>query len=222
MRKGLVISDGHTYAAAELAMTSALATITNPLHAGARAPTFALPDKLGNRVVLDQLLRAGPVVLNFLRGSWCSFGEESLARFSAQHERISSTGAKAVALAPPDASKRNSERLPVPELIDTDLRIARAFGLTFDLPEALRDRYLGLGYEPARTRKSGEFPVPVPATYLLDEEGIVVFAHVDFDYRNGFDGESLMKALHALRARREARRHARGRLAVLKVVRKSR
>ncbi|WP_109483257.1 peroxiredoxin-like family protein [Paraburkholderia sp. C35] len=222
MRKELVVPDMDTDAAAELAMARASATVTNALRAGARAPTFALHDKLGNKVMLDQLLRSGPVVLNFLRGSWCSFGEENLARFSAIHGRIALAGAKAVVLAPPDASShRRSDRLPVPELVDTDLRVARAFGVTFDLPEELRRRYIDLGYAPPRRRQSAAFPVPVPATYLLDEDGIVVFAHVDFDYRNGMDGESLLKALDALQARREARDRNRGRLAVLKVVTKS-
>jgi peroxiredoxin len=221
MRKGLVISDMDTDASAEIAMARASATITNALRAGARAPMFALHDKLGNKVMLEQLLRSGPVVLNFLRGSWCSFGEENLARFSAIHGRIVSAGAKAVALAPPDASLNQSAHLPVPELVDTDLRVARAFGLTFDLPEELRGRYIDLGYVPPKRRRSGLFLVPVPATYLLDEDGIVAFAHVDFDYRNGFDGESLLKALDALRARREVRDRNRGRLAVLKVVKKS-
>jgi peroxiredoxin len=220
MTKQRVIPVADTDAAAELAKACASATVTHALRAGARAPTFALRDKPGNKVMLDQLLRSGPVVLNFLRGSWCAFGEENLARFPAIHGRIASAGATAVALAPPDASMHQSARLPIPELVDTDLRVARAFGLTFDLPEELRGRYIDLGYLPARRQKPGAFPVPVPATYLVDKDGMVVFAHVDFDYRNGFDGESLLKALDALQARREARERTRGPLAMLKVVTK--
>jgi peroxiredoxin len=222
MRKDVGVSNADADATAELTMASASATVTHALHAGAQAPGFALPDKNGNKVTLDQLLRSGPVVINFLRGSWCSFGEESLAQFSAMHERIASAGAKAVAIAPPDSSMHQHGRLPIPELVDTDLQLARAFGLTFDLPEELRGRYLDLGYIPPVTRKSGEFFVPVPATYLIDEDGIVVFAHVDFDYRNGFGGESLLKAVRALRARREARNHDGGRPPMLKAVHKAR
>jgi peroxiredoxin len=195
-------------AMAELTMASVSAAVTHALHAGALAPRFVLSDRNGNRVALDELLRSGPVVLNFLRGSWCSFGEERLARFFAMHERIGSEGATAVAVAPPDTSMRQHDRLPMAELVDTDLRLARAFGLTFDLPESLRDHYLELGYKPPKPRKRGDFLVPVPATYLIDEEGIVVFAHVDFDYRNGFEEESLLKAVRALHGRRQGFRIA--------------
>ena len=210
MAQDLKVLRSSADAAAELTMAAASSAVTHALHAGARVPSFVLPDKHGHKVALDQLLNSGPVVINFLRGSWCTFGEESLAQFTAMHERISSAGAKAVAIAPPDASARQASRLPIPELVDRNLRLARAFGLTFDLPESLHGRYLELGYAPPRARKSGGFLVPVPATYLIDEAGCVVFAHVDFDYRNGFDGESLLKVLHALRAGREARHRGDG------------
>lgn len=203
MTKGLMVTD--TDAAAGIAMVSAAVSVTNALHAGVRAPTFALHDTRGRRVVLDQLLRAGPVVLCFLRGSWCAFGEQNLVRFSAVHERIAAAGAAAFAVAPPGGPRDRTDLLPIPELVDTDLRLAQAFGLTFDLPEELRSRYIDLGYVPPRKSRSGAFLVPVPATYILDEDGMVVFANVDFDYRNELDSESLLKGLDALRVRREAR-----------------
>jgi peroxiredoxin len=198
-------SDADANEAAELAMTAASNAVTRALHAGARAPSFVLPDKQGNKVALDHLLNSGLVVIHFLRGSWCTFGEESLAHFAAMHAHIALSGAKAVAIAPPDASPREASRLPIKELVDRDLRTTRAFGLTFDLPEALRSRYLELGYVPPKARKAGSFLVPVPATYLINEAGVVVFAHVDFDYRNALDGELLLRVLHTLRARRNAR-----------------
>jgi peroxiredoxin len=193
--------------AAELAMASASCAVTHALHAGARAPLFVLTSKQGNKVALDRLLRAGPVVLNFFRGSWCSFGEESFEQFSAVHQRILLTGANAVAIAPPEIPGREPSQLSIPELVDVELRIARAYGLTFNLSENLRSRYLDLGYTPPKAQKSGDFLVPVPATYLIDEDGTVVFASVDFDYRNGFDGESLLKAVRALRAHRALINH---------------
>jgi peroxiredoxin len=221
MSQAQVVVD--TGAAAEITMVSKAAAATNALHAGARAPTFALHDTLGRRVALDQLLRAGPVVLYFQRGSWCAFGEENLVRFSAVHERIAASGARALAVAPPGQSDDRAGVLPIPKLVDTDLGLARAFGLTFDLPEELRSRYIDLGYVPPRIRKSGVFLVPVPATYILEEDGVVVFAHVDFDYRNGLDTESLLKGLDALRVKRKIRDRdrPRGSLPALTVVTKA-
>lgn len=194
--------------AASTAMTAAAGAVSSALRAGKRVPAFELPDTEGNAVSLDQALGAGPVVLNFLRGAWCAFGEESLAQLAATYENIVSTGASAFAIAPPSRISQPGGSVPIPELVDRDMKVARAFGLTFELPVELRPRYLELGYVPPKTRKSDSFLVPIPATYLVDQEGVIVLAHIDADYRHHLDSEALLGALKALQARNAARKRA--------------
>jgi thiol-disulfide isomerase/thioredoxin len=43
------------------------------LKEGAQVPDFTLSDALGNEVTLSHLLRQGPVVIAFYRGSWCPY-----------------------------------------------------------------------------------------------------------------------------------------------------
>ncbi|WP_420991968.1 redoxin domain-containing protein [Cupriavidus sp. 30B13] len=191
--------------AAEVAMAAAAGAVPGALRAGARVPAFALPDTRGRLVSLDHPLGAGPVVLNFLRGTWCAFGEESLAQLAATHERVVAAGAAAFAIAPPGRLPSTGTSLPVPELVDADMKVARAFGLAFELPAELRRRYLELGYVPPRTRKADSFLVPIPATYLVDQEGVIVLAHIDADYRHHLGNETLLGALRALQARLLAR-----------------
>src|ERR1700677_4859621 len=66
------------------------------------------------------------------------------------------------------------------------------------LPPGLRPRYEKLGYTPPSARKAGSWLVPLPATYLLDRDGVVVLASVDVDYRNHFESKSLVTAVKAL------------------------
>ncbi|WP_110857430.1 peroxiredoxin-like family protein [Paraburkholderia silvatlantica] len=192
-------SDADTLAA----MAAASAAMSGILRAGARVPPFTLPDRQGSKVSLDHLLMAGPVVLDFVRGAWCAYGEESLAQFASAYDRITTLGAKAVAIAPHGRPAHAGDALPMPELIDMDMKVARAFGLAFDLPAELRTRYLALGYTPPRTQIAGSFLVPIPATYLIDPDGLVVLAYVSVDYRTRFDSESLITALQALTVRRK-------------------
>ena len=192
---------------ARIAAEAAAAAVPDALRAGARVPPLTLPDKHGTKVSLDSLLATGPVVLNFLRGDWCSFGEDTLTQFASMHEQIAALGAAAIAIAPPSQAGRHGRPLPIPELVDTNMKVARAFGLAFDLPEALHQRYLELGYVPPRSR-AGSFLVPIPATYLVGQEGVVVLAYVDVDYRNRLDVGSLLTALQALHARRGAERRS--------------
>ncbi|MGF6774009.1 peroxiredoxin [Paraburkholderia sp. GAS199] len=194
--------------AASTAATAAAAAVSSALRAGTRVPAFELPDTHGNTVSLDQALGAGPVVLNFLRGAWCAFGEESLTQLAATYERIVSLGAAAFAIAPPSALTSPAGSVPIPELVDKDMKVARTFGLAFELPAELRPKYLELGYVPPKTRKADSFLVPIPATYLVDQEGMILLAHIDADYRHHLDNAALLTALKALQTRSAARERA--------------
>ncbi|MFC4527059.1 AhpC/TSA family protein [Dyella halodurans] len=183
-------------------MAASSEAASKALRAGARAPLFALRDTHGQGVSLDRLLDAGPVILHFFRGAWCSFGERGLADLAGAYDQFKDLGASAMAIAPPSKPAAPVLPLPMPELIDENLKVSRAFGLAYELPLTLRARYEELGYQPPVTRTANSFLVPIPATYLIDHEGVVALAYVDVDYRNGFDVDSLVKALRALQARR--------------------
>jgi peroxiredoxin len=186
---------------AELAMAAASKAASKALGAGARAPLFTLADTHGRPVALENLLSMGPVVLHFFRGAWCSFGEESLAEFATTYRDVVALGASAVAIAPSSLPAVTSDALPMRELQDIDMKVARAYGLAFDLPPGLRPRYEALGYAPPSTRKAHTWLAPIPATYLLDRDGIIALAFIDVDYRKRFEPRSLLSALKALQAR---------------------
>jgi len=201
-------SNDQANADAELAVAASLGAASRALRAGARAPLFTLADASGRKVVLEHLLDAGPVVLHFFRGPWCSFGEKSLAEFAAIYQKVVELGASAVAITPPCKAPAQSVRMPMRELLDIDMKVARAYGLAFDLPAALRPKYEALGYVPPPTGRAGTWLVPLPATYLLDSDGIVALAFIDVDYRRHVDPGSLLTALRALQARHESHRRA--------------
>ncbi|WP_345816796.1 redoxin domain-containing protein (plasmid) [Paraburkholderia sp. PREW-6R] len=191
--------------AASTAMLAAAGAVSDALCAGRHVPAFELSDTRGHAFSLDRALDAGPLVLHFWRGAWCAFGEESLAELAVTYRSIVTLGASAFAIAPPGQIMQPGGSVPIPELVDTDMKVARAFGLVFELPVELRPRYLELGYIPPKTRKSGSFLVPIPATYLIDQEGVIVLSHIDADYRHHLDSEALLGALKALRARSPGR-----------------
>src|SRR5476649_2259163 len=169
-------SNDQANADAELAVAASLGAASRALRAGARAPLFTLTDASGRKVVLEHLLHAGPVVLHFFRGPWCSFGEKGLAEFAAIYQKVAELGASAVAIAPPCKSPAQSVLMPMRELLDIDMKVGRAYGLAFDLPAGLRPKYEALGYVPPPTGRAGTWLVPLPATYLLDSDGIVALA----------------------------------------------
>ena len=63
------------------------------LKAGARAPTFALPNAHGELVRSADLLAGGPLVLTFYRGIWCPYCNMDLQAIEAAAEEIRAFGA---------------------------------------------------------------------------------------------------------------------------------
>jgi peroxiredoxin len=193
---------------AELAVNAAAAAASNALRAGSRAPLFTLADTAGRRVSLDELLSAGPVVLHFSRGGWCTFAESSLTDFATRYDDMLALGASAVAIAPPCEAEARCAPGQLRELLDMDLRIARAYGVAFELPLRLRATYERLGYTRPAASEASRWLVPIPATFLLDRDGSAALAHVDMDYRKALDIDSVLRGLKALQARHAAKLHA--------------
>jgi len=184
---------------AELSLAAATAAGPGVLQAGTRAPLLVLPDTAGRKISLEQLLRKGPVLLHFYRGSWCSYGEQSLDAFYSTYEKVLELGASAVAISPDRTSERPLRDPSVPDLYDQDARVASSYGLVFQLPVSLREKYQRAGYQPT---SHGEWLVPLPAVYLLDRDGMVVMSSLEFDYRKTFHPGPLLHALGAIQGRK--------------------
>ena len=87
---------------------------------------------------------------------------------------------------------------PFPILSDPGNAVARRFGLVFALPERLRPVYARFGIDLPAANGDSSFELPVPATYVIDRDGTVRWAHVDVDYRTRAEPADLLAALDAL------------------------
>lgn len=68
-------------------------------------------------------------------------------------------------------------------LLDLGQGVARDYGLTFRLSEDLRQLYLdALDLDLVRFNGDESWELPIPATFVIDSEGTIVFASADPDY----------------------------------------
>ena len=67
-------------------------------------------------------------------------------------------------------------------LTDLHLKIAEQFRLVFTLPDYLRDLYKSFGNALDRFHDEPGFRLPIPARYVIDEQGIIRGADVNADY----------------------------------------
>jgi peroxiredoxin len=172
------------------------------LAVGARAPRFTLPAAIGHPVALDRLLAGGPVVLTFYRGAWCPYCNIAVRALRQHHGAIAARGARLVAVSPqiPGESLAliDKHELSFDILTDIGSDTAKQYGLAFDLPEDLAALYDQFGFEMQRVNGGHPRTLPLPATYVLDREGIIRWAFVDTDYTKRAEPADILAALDAL------------------------
>ena len=166
---------------------------------GERMPSLSLPDATGNLVSLDQLLAQGPLVVVFYRGGWCPYCNLELRAWQTHLPELERLGATLVAISPqtPDNSLSTVEKnvLAFPVLSDSELEAASAFGVGFTLPPELAELYLSVGNNLPEINGNGQWVLPIPASFVIDQHGVIQAAYIDADYRNRAEPAEIMDLL---------------------------
>ena len=195
-QEALVVMDAATAAVAASGIVEA------SLQVGETVPPFVLPDPTGNSVAILDLLAGGPVVLAFYRGGWCPYCSTQLRALQAVLPELRHAEATLLAISPqtPDNSLSTAEKLELacPVLSDAGNRVARSFGLVFSVPESLRGVYQGFGIDLPAANGDESFELPVPATYVIRRDGMVVWRFVDPDYTRRAEPGDVLAALRGL------------------------
>jgi peroxiredoxin len=171
------------------------------LAVGAQAPDFTLANQIGRRVTLSEETAKGPVILTFYRGEWCPFCNLELRAYQRILGGIHAAGAQLLAVSPqtPDHSLSVQEKneLSFHVLSDPRNQVAEKYRLKFKLPDDLHDIYRSLGFALDRYNGDNSWELPVPATYVIDQQGIIRFANVDPDYRTRTEPGEVLKLLQS-------------------------
>jgi peroxiredoxin len=67
-------------------------------------------------------------------------------------------------------------------LTDLHLKTAEQFRLVFTLPDYLRELYKSFGSTLDRFNDEPEYRLPIPARYVIDQQGVIRAADVNADY----------------------------------------
>ncbi len=174
------------------------------LGVGDVAPDFVLPDAAGRDVRLSDMLSAGPVALSFYRGAWCPYCNIELRALQEALDGFHDVGATLVAISPnlPDGSMTVTERheLEYPILSDIGNKIASEFGLVFQVQDDLVAEYRDMGIDIGGSNGGTEWEIPLPATYVIDQDRMITYAFVDADYRKRAEPSDVIAAIASLKA----------------------
>jgi peroxiredoxin len=166
------------------------------LKAGDRAPNFFLPDENARLVSLASLLAQGPVILDFLCGSWSSF---CLSKLSALIAALRQQPATIVAITAetgryPRAMKSQNEFACL-VLCDVDYGVELKFGLINAIPPKIAAQMAARGLDLADMHGVTKPMLTAPAVYVIAPSGKIVYAKVDVDYLAPPDTDSVLEAL---------------------------
>jgi peroxiredoxin len=173
----------HAQAVAELHQRHIAAKV---LPVGAKAPDFALPDHNSKIVSSVTLSDNGRLVLCFIRGRWCPFCVGQMEAMSLIVPQIENTGATLAAISPQTAKQsffmHDQHKLRFPLLSDAGNQVARQFGLTYRVPELQEAVYRSAFVNLPFTNGDDSWELPIPATYILDRGGTVLYASANENY----------------------------------------
>ena len=153
---------------------------------GGRAPSFELPNHNGKLVSFSELLNKGRLVVCFIRGRWCPFCVGQMEAMSGIAEQVDAAGASLVAISPQTEKQayfmRDQHKLAFPLLVDARNDIARQFGLVYRVPEEQQAIYRRTFVNLPFVNGDDSWELPIPATYVIDRDGTILFASANEDY----------------------------------------
>ncbi|OLS27104.1 MAG: putative peroxiredoxin [Candidatus Heimdallarchaeota archaeon LC_3] len=174
------------------------------LSVGDQAPDFDLPDENGDYVSLYELITEGDaVVLSFYRGDWCSHCNRELKSLQDALPQITSLGASIVAIAPQRSENAkglvDSHSLGFPLLSDEKMETIKNYNIHFTKPYEIQKIYkniLNLNLPELTANKTWE--LPVPATFIIDRNGIIRAKFVDLNYKNRMGTVEIINILKSI------------------------
>jgi len=84
-------------------------------------------------------------------------------------------------------------------LADVDHGVAISYGVLFRVPEETKARTTqGLGYDFGHRHGSTEWMLPIPATFVIDQDGVVRGAFVEPDFTNRQEPSDILNKVRQL------------------------
>lgn len=183
-------------------------TQVKALKAGDVAPEFTLPDADGRPVSSKALLANGPLVVTFYRGVWCPYCNFDLQALEAARYEIESRGANLIAISQqtqPNSRKSQSQNgLGFPILSDKGGEVGAKFGVRWTAPEYLREVHRALGADLTQFNGEDSWTLPMPARYVIDQDGAIAYAEVNADYTRRPEPSTIFPVLDRLRRQKVA------------------
>ena len=165
----------------------------SPLLIGETIPDVKLLDVSGKTVDLKAEVAKKPTLLVFYRGGWCPFCNTQLSDLRTIQPDMDKLGYQMIAISTdaPEGLRGTYDKTEVTYtlLSDADVAAAKAFGLAFKAPARADEMLLK-----SSAGKNVDKLLPVPAVFLLDQNGVIKYEHINPNYKERISAK-LLKAV---------------------------
>ena len=165
-----------------------------------KAPDFTAKDQNGKSISLKNELKNGSVVLVFYRGQWCPFCNRQLKQMEDSLPQIKAKGATVLTITP-EVQENISKTIAKTKtsnaiLHDEGLQIMKSYDVAFKVDDKTIENYkkYGIDFNVANGESNGA-NLPVPAVYVINKEGRIVYKYFDMDYRKRSSVKEILEHL---------------------------
>jgi len=203
-----VLSHANRLVAAEYAALPASAKETTPLRTGDRAPEFTVRTVDDEPFVFDPDSLERPVILISFRGGWCPYCNMHLSELRTVIPELREKGIDVLFLSNdrPDLlysslkmeTKEDIDGLDYVILSDANINAAIALGTAFRTDKGLTDYLEEKGRDYEGSSIGIHNALAVPAVYVIDQSGEIVFDFVNPDYKIRLPADELLETANKL------------------------
>lgn len=165
----------------------------SPLLIGEKIPPTQVSSMESKEVLTADLFKEKPTVLLFYRGGWCPYCNAHLAAVGEITEEIQDLGYQILAVSPDSPENLNKsmedQQLDYRLFSDADGNFSKAMGLAYKSPE----KYASMLSDYSGGGNTGF--LPVPALFIVDRKGTILFEYISPDYKNRIEAPLLLKVL---------------------------
>ncbi|TAF65346.1 MAG: AhpC/TSA family protein [Cytophagales bacterium] len=167
------------------------------LKTGDTMPHFTLPNAHKHNINSQNLLDKKWLIIVFYRGAWCPFCNLYLKFLQRNLETINNIPARLVAISPQTIDNSvetiNKNNLSFEVLSDTGSVVAKKFNLVYTVPNYLNEVYLKNGIDFQYYNSKGKIELPLPATYIIDQQGTIHYHFIEYDFTLRADVNEIIK-----------------------------
>ena len=171
----------------------------SPILPGMKVPNTQIEDKFKKPIQTAELFAKKPTILVVYRGGWCPYCNAQLNGLKKIEKSVEFLGFQMIAISP-DSNKniqeqQSREDISYTLLADPKMELAKNMGLAFFLDKKTEAMYRDrLGVPFVDVTGEERVALPVPAVYIIDQQGMVHFQYVNPNYDVRLSEELLYKA----------------------------